>query len=137
MRRVRNEGQVRETPRLAASLSETILQRANKTCRTHILQDLEPHLCPLTFCDHFEKAYAACRRLIEHLDQFHAFAADTGRSSSYIFCSEKLENSRKERIRHIGRYMEDIAFLLYQEPTTTGPFSLNQTISKSRLSWRV
>ena len=87
-----------------------IPQCANKKCRTHILQDLEPYLCPLEFCDHSAKTYATCRRLIEHLDQFHAFAAETGWSSSCIFCGQKLENSRKERIRHIGRHMEDIAF---------------------------
>jgi hypothetical protein len=86
-----------------------IPQCANKTCRTHILQDLEPYLCPLEFCDHSAKTYATCRRLIEYLDQSHAFAAETGWLSLRI-CGQKLKNSRKERIRHIGHRMEDIAF---------------------------
>jgi hypothetical protein len=83
---------------------------ANERCRKHILQDLEPYLCPLEFCDNSTQNFTTWNRLHEHLHHSHPSQVAAMCLSSCVFCDQKIEGTIRDLMRHIGRHMEEIAF---------------------------
>jgi hypothetical protein len=108
----------------------------NELCRKHILQDLEPYICPLEFCDDPTRTFTNWNRLHEHLHHSHPSQAAAMCLSSCVFCDQKIEGTIRDLIRHIGRHMEEIAFAVVPRAYEDWAFySDSDDITKSKLEF--
>ena len=81
------------------------------TIRKHVISDLRPYVCTHRSCAKAGKPFDSLS-----LFSFHERFAH-GSPEDCVFCGEVLSRAiRREWVRHLGRHMEEIAFMIVTKP---------------------
>ncbi len=97
--------------------------------RKHVMNDLRPYVCTFLNCSQAGKTYASRSALLGHEIKVHAGESRSLESletfmqslhKDCFFCGKVLNKAGvinlEERIRHVGRHMEEIAFTIVTKP---------------------
>ena len=98
-----------------------ILQSVTHThisTRQHVLVDLRPYVCIYRECGDPDRTYPSQSMFFEHEALKHqntgVYWINCIQAPDCLFCGEKLPDT--DRGRHVGRHMEEIAFLVVTKP---------------------
>ena len=84
--------------------------------RNHVFRDLRPYLCTFLDCPEASKTYASRRALLVHERLGHERRSLVNEDIC-IICREVLSMAaRWDRLRHVCRHMEEIAFTVVSKP---------------------
>ena len=87
------------------------------------MKDLRPYVCTLQNCSKAGETYASRSAFLYH--GLHCYGnnksslkqGQPGLSNTCVFCEEVLSMAGpEERSRHVGRHMEEIAFMVVTKP---------------------
>jgi RNA recognition motif-containing protein len=79
--------------------------------RIHVMEDLQPYMCPVADCSFGDTMHSSRRSLLGHLTQHH----NADESAKCPFCGitelpEQMKVGNRTFIKHIGHHMEEAAF---------------------------
>lgn len=85
------------------------------TYRHHVMDDLEPYMCPLADCSDVKATFSRRSSLLQHIRRHIKVFHSAGESVWCPFCDVTnllgpLERGGRPYIKHIGHHMEEIAF---------------------------
>ena len=91
--------------------------------RSHVMRDLRPYVCTYLNCPRAKHTFVSRLAFKRHELFFHGVKGpntESWRSSIYencVFCGEVLPAAIcMERARHVGRHMEEIAYMVVTKP---------------------
>lgn len=87
----------------------------------HVLEDLQPYTCTFKDCEVADHMYTSRAAFSQHEALEHSVVVPDPDPTEnvdpeYLFCNEDIGFDRTERVRHIGRHMEEIAFAVVTKP---------------------
>ena len=106
--------------------------------RKHVMNDLRPYVCTLPLCSQAGATYASRSAFLDHELSSHgdSYDLEIGKLSCHrkcVFCGEVLlEDEWEERVRHVGRHMEEIAFTVVTRIYEDWEFYSDASSSKFR-----
>ena len=87
------------------------------------MNDLRPYLCTFLDCSQALRTYTSQSKFLRHELRFHGNKGtrlENGRlvvSNTCVFCEEVLSTtSLREYRQHVGRHMEEVAFMVVTKP---------------------
>lgn len=89
---------------------ELVQVERRRQWQEHVMSDLRPYSCTVEECTQSARTYTSRKQLVKHEREAH-FGLFYRSISMCLFCPERISSvCTRNRARHIGRHMEEIAF---------------------------